>query len=80
MFPVFTMCLYLFPILTEVKQLNYFVYYIIQMFESIHNSAETPIGDYMNQVKEGSSDQALFNVRTNPSEGSLRIPPTMRKY
>ena len=47
MFTVIIMCLCLFPMLADVKGLNYFVYCNIRMFKSIHNNAKTPIGDDM---------------------------------
>ena len=51
MSPLFIICLCLFPMLAEAKWLNYFVYCIIRMLtsKSIHNNAETPIGDDIDQ-------------------------------
>ena len=52
-----------------------FVYCIIRISKSVHNNAEAPIGDDMQQG-QGSSDQAPHNVPTNPS-GWLQATPVM---
>ena len=49
MFLIYIMCLCVLPMLDVNRCLNYFVYYIIKMSESVQNNAETPIGDDMDQ-------------------------------
>ena len=51
MFSVFIICLSLLPMVAEAKRLNYFVYSIIRMSESIYNNVETHIADDMGKVK-----------------------------